>query len=51
MEGTDIHQRIDGMIQAERVVLFMKGNKLFPQCGLCASCSAEPRPRRHARVG
>ena len=37
MEGTEIHDRIDGLVKGGRVVLFMKGNKMFPQCGFSAS--------------
>ncbi len=29
-------QRIKGLIEGSRVVLFMKGNKMFPQCGFSA---------------
>ena len=29
-------QRIQEIIDSQRVVLFMKGNKLFPQCGFSA---------------
>ena len=29
--------RIDGMVGTVRVVLFMKGSKMFPQCGFSAS--------------
>lgn len=29
-------QRIDETVQQNRVVLFMKGSKLFPQCGFSA---------------
>jgi monothiol glutaredoxin len=33
-DGGDIHQaRIAAMVEEHPVVLFMKGNKLFPQCG------------------
>ncbi len=28
--------RIKELLEAQRVVLFMKGNKLFPQCGFSA---------------
>lgn len=28
--------RIKGLIEGHRVVLFMKGNKMFPQCGFSA---------------
>lgn len=29
----DIHQEIDELVKNNRVVLFMKGNPQFPQCG------------------
>jgi monothiol glutaredoxin len=28
-----VHQRIDEIVKSNRVVLFMKGNAQFPQCG------------------
>ncbi|NLE88088.1 MAG: Grx4 family monothiol glutaredoxin [Myxococcales bacterium] len=31
-----LSQRIQGLIEGHRVVLFMKGNKMFPQCGFSA---------------
>jgi monothiol glutaredoxin len=30
---SDVQQRIDGLVKGHRVVLFMKGNAQFPQCG------------------
>ena len=33
---SDVHQRIDGLVKSNRVVLFMKGTKTFPQCGFSA---------------
>ncbi len=33
---SDVHATIDGLIQANKVVLFMKGNKQMPQCGFSA---------------
>jgi monothiol glutaredoxin len=30
---TTIHQQIDDLVKSNRVVLFMKGNAQFPQCG------------------
>ena len=29
----DVHDFIRDLVTQERVVLFMKGNKFFPQCG------------------
>lgn len=33
----DVKSRIDEMVKGHRVVLFMKGNALMPQCGFSAS--------------
>lgn len=33
---SDVNQFIDELVKKERVVLFMKGNKHFPQCGFSA---------------
>ena len=30
---SDVHQRIDGLVKNNRVVLFMKGTAQFPMCG------------------
>ena len=30
---SDVQQRIDSIVRASRVVLFMKGTAQFPQCG------------------
>ncbi len=30
---SDVHQRIDGLVKGNRVVLFMKGTAQFPMCG------------------
>jgi monothiol glutaredoxin len=30
---TTTHQQIDDLVKSNRVVLFMKGNAQFPQCG------------------
>ena len=32
----ELKNRIQAMVDGQRVVLFMKGNKLFPQCGFSA---------------
>ncbi|MGA7932870.1 MAG: glutaredoxin domain-containing protein, partial [Kovacikia sp.] len=29
----DVHERIDTMIKQNKIMVFMKGNKLMPQCG------------------
>jgi monothiol glutaredoxin len=31
-----LRDRIESLIQKNRVMLFMKGNKMFPQCGFSA---------------
>jgi monothiol glutaredoxin len=33
---SDIHETIKATVTANRVVLFMKGSKTFPQCGFSA---------------
>lgn len=33
---TELKQKIQSMVDSQRVVLFMKGNKMFPQCGFSA---------------
>jgi monothiol glutaredoxin len=30
---SDVQQKIDGLVKGNRVMLFMKGNAQFPQCG------------------
>ena len=37
---TDTNQRIDGIVKAHDVVLFMKGTPLFPQCGFSSRAIA-----------
>jgi monothiol glutaredoxin len=32
----ELTQRIESLIRSHRVMLFMKGNKMFPQCGFSA---------------
>ena len=32
----EVRSRIDEMIKSNRVMLFMKGNKVFPSCGFSA---------------
>lgn len=32
----ELEEKIRGLIEQSRVVLFMKGNKMFPQCGFSA---------------
>lgn len=29
----NVQKRIQGLVDGHRIVLFMKGNKMFPQCG------------------
>jgi monothiol glutaredoxin len=33
----ELRQRIDGMVRAKRVVLFMKGSSMMPMCGFSAT--------------
>ncbi len=33
----EVHDRIDNLVKGNKVVLFMKGSKLFPQCGFSAA--------------
>ncbi|MBI3480010.1 MAG: Grx4 family monothiol glutaredoxin [Nitrosomonadales bacterium] len=36
-QSTDVQQRIKGQVTAHPVVLYMKGNPQFPQCGFSAN--------------
>ena len=36
----DINARLDGIVKANKVVLFMKGSPLFPQCGFSSRAVA-----------
>jgi len=36
----DTHARIDSLVKNSRVVLFMKGSPLFPQCGFSSRAVA-----------
>ncbi|NJK66250.1 MAG: Grx4 family monothiol glutaredoxin [Microcoleus sp. CSU_2_2] len=31
--GTAAHQKIDELVKENKIMVFMKGNKLMPQCG------------------
>ena len=37
---TDVKERIDSLVKANDVVLFMKGSALFPQCGFSSRAVA-----------
>ena len=37
MTELDVHKYIAHLVASNRVVLFMKGNKSFPQCGFSAA--------------
>ena len=37
---SDVKQRIDALVKAHDVVLFMKGSALFPQCGFSSRAVA-----------
>ncbi len=39
-DTTDANARIDGIVKANKVVLFMKGSPLFPQCGFSSRAIA-----------
>ncbi|HSC89592.1 MAG TPA: Grx4 family monothiol glutaredoxin [Polyangiaceae bacterium] len=32
----ELRSKIEGLVNSSRIVLFMKGNKMFPQCGFSA---------------
>lgn len=38
--GGELTQRIEALINADKIVLFMKGNADFPQCGFSANSVA-----------
>lgn len=40
MMSDDVNGRIDGIVKANKVVLFMKGTPLFPQCGFSSRAIA-----------
>jgi monothiol glutaredoxin len=40
MMSDDAHARIDSLVKANRVLLFMKGSPLFPQCGFSSRAVA-----------
>jgi len=40
MMTDDINARIDGIVKTNKVVLFMKGSPLFPQCGFSSRAIA-----------
>jgi len=35
--NSSVHEQITDLLQSHRVVLFMKGNRMFPQCGFSAT--------------
>jgi monothiol glutaredoxin len=37
---SDVNERIDALVKANDVVLFMKGSALFPQCGFSSRAVA-----------
>ncbi len=37
---SDVNERIDALVRAKDVVLFMKGTELFPQCGFSSRAIA-----------
>jgi monothiol glutaredoxin len=40
IDMTDINTRLDGIVNSNDVVLFMKGSTLFPQCGFSSRAVA-----------
>ena len=40
MMNDDVNARIDAVVKANKVVLFMKGSPLFPQCGFSSRAVA-----------
>ena len=40
---SDAKERIDALVQANDVLLFMKGTPLFPQCGFSSRAIAIPQ--------
>jgi monothiol glutaredoxin len=54
---TDTQQRIDELVKTNEVVLFMKGNASFPQCGfsgraiqILKACGVEPKTLKTVNV-
>ena len=54
---TDTQQRIDELVKTNDVVLFMKGNASFPQCGfsgraiqILKACGVEPKTLKTVNV-
>ncbi len=54
---TDTHQRIDELVKSNEVVLFMKGNASFPQCGfsgraiqILKACGVDPKELKTVNV-
>jgi len=54
---SDTQQRIDALVKSNDVLLFMKGNASFPQCGfsgraiqILKACGVEPRAIKTVNV-
>lgn len=54
---SDTQQRIDALVKSNEVLLFMKGNASFPQCGfsgraiqILKACGVEPRAIKTVNV-
>jgi monothiol glutaredoxin len=54
---SDTQQRIDELVKSNEVVLFMKGNASFPQCGfsgraiqILKSCGVDPKTMKTVNV-
>lgn len=39
-KSKELNEQIDGLLNSDRIVLFMKGNALMPQCGFSANSVA-----------
>ena len=54
---SDVQQRIDQLVKSNEVVLFMKGNASFPQCGfsgraiqILKACGVDPKAIKTVNV-
>ena len=54
---SDVHQRIDELVKGNEIVLFMKGNASFPQCGfsgraiqILKACGVDPKAVKTVNV-
>ena len=54
---SDVQQRIDELVKSNEVLLFMKGNATFPQCGfsgraieILKACGVDPKALKTVNV-